>query len=142
MMHLIVTKISYKESCQDPVKVYQIVAAATFYINKKNATFLVYVGTDRGEISLSSFGLSSSPPSIYITKHCLGTFLVSCIQKISLFINQNYEMCLQANDETSGPKMFYQKLMFERIPSSHTIVACFKNEIKQIVQLHRELTCY
>jgi hypothetical protein len=39
MMHLVVTKISYKESRQDPVKVYQIVAAATFYINKKMVHF-------------------------------------------------------------------------------------------------------
>ena len=133
LMHLIVTKISYKESCHDHVKVYQIVAAASFYINKSNtSTFLVYVGIDCREISMSSFGLTPMPPAIRINKNCLGTFLVAGVQKISFFRYRNYEMCLQANHDLGGPKMFYQKLMFEAIQNTHLIVNDFKKRFKNL----------
>ena len=40
LMHLIVAKISYKKPRHELVKIYKIVAAASFYINKSNtATF-------------------------------------------------------------------------------------------------------
>jgi len=143
MMHLIVTRISYIKARTKIIKKHKIVAAATFYINNdNNAAFLVYVAVDPNNISMESHDHSPANPEMKLYRSSIGSFLNATIQKIIFLRTDKYEICLQANHKETGPKLFYQQLLYDPITEKHPTVLKFRKEINKILSDHVTLFWY